>query len=152
MNLGDRRLAARGGTLYVRRTRKRTGGVWIEDTPKSVKSTRRVPLPGWLAAKLSAYLDTHPRGDDPDAPLFPGNYKGGHTHGRRNEGTRAARTPNWAESIEPTLFYKNVLKPALRAAGLPASEPARPERTEKDGTVVPPDAAGPTAVVTVRAA
>ena len=54
LNVGD----VRRGTLYVRRTRKRTGGAWVEDTPKSAKSTRRVPLPrgsrsGWPATSPS---------------------------------------------------------------------------------------------------
>jgi integrase len=133
LNLGDLRLTARGGTLQVRRTRKRTGGAWVEDTPKSVKSTRRVPIPGWLSERLADYLDAHPRATEPDAPLFPGKHKGGHTHGTRNAATLAARTPNWAEPIEPSLFYKNVLKPALRAAGLPVSEPARGDALAEHG-------------------
>jgi integrase len=51
LNVGDLRLTARGRRLSVVRTRKRSGGRWAEDTPKSVKSTRRVPLPGWLAER-----------------------------------------------------------------------------------------------------
>ncbi len=114
-------------------SRKRSGGQWIEDTPKSVKSTRRVPLPGWLAERMADYLRDHPHADDPAAPLFPGKYKGGHTHGKRTPGSRPARSANWAEPIEPTLFYKNVLKPALLAAGLPASTPARGDRPAEAG-------------------
>lgn len=133
LDLGDLRLTARGGTLRVQRTRKRTGGVWVTDTPKSTKSTRRVPLPGWLSERLSDYLETHPRYDDPHAPLFPGKHKGGHTHGTRNAATLAARTANWAEPIEPSLFYKNVLKPALRVAGLPVSSPATQDAPAEHG-------------------
>jgi hypothetical protein len=40
--------------------------------PKNWKSRRVVPLDGWLVDDLRAYLDTHPRRDDPEAPLFPG--------------------------------------------------------------------------------
>lgn len=126
LNVGDLRPTAHGGTVTVRRTRKRTGGAWVEDTPKSTKSTRRIPLPAWLAERLAAYLsDVHPNGDDPEAPLFPGKLKGGHTHGTRDASTRALGSANWTEPVEPSLFYKNVLKPALRVAGLPVSEPAR---------------------------
>lgn len=120
LNVGD----LRRGTVSIGRTRKRTGGAWVEDTPKSVKSTRRVPLPGWLAERMREYLSTHPHADVPTAPLFPGRFKGGHTHGTRDASKRALGTPNWAEPIEPTLFYKNVFRPALRAAGLPVSTPA----------------------------
>ena len=119
LNVGD----LRRGAVRVGRTRKRTGGAWFEDTPKSAKSTRRIPLPAWLNARLTAYLSSHPGQDDPAAPLFPGKLPGGHTHGTRNAATRALGTPDWSAPVEPSLFYKNVLKPALRAAGLPVSAP-----------------------------
>ncbi len=51
----------------------------------------------------------------------PAKLPGGHTHGTRDASTRALGTPDWSQQIEPSLFYKNVLKPALRAAGLPVS-------------------------------
>ena len=126
LNVGD----LRRGAVRVGRTRKRTGGTWVEDTPKSAKSTRRIPLPAWLADRLSRYLaDTHPRAEEPDAPLFPGKLPGGHTHGSETPGARALGTPDWSQPVEPSLFYKNVLKPALRAAGLPVSSPARSATT-----------------------
>lgn len=133
LNVGDLELGSPGappssstGGAYVRvhRTRQRVGGAWREDTPKSAKSTRRVPLPAELAERLRTYLTvTHPRAAEPDAPLWPGRLPGGHTHGRQTDRTRPTGTPNWTEPVEPSLFYKNVLKPALRAAGLPVSAP-----------------------------
>lgn len=120
--------AARPGR-HRHRTRTRTGGEWHTDTPKSAKSRRRIPLPGWLADRLRDYLAEHPRAAEPDAPLFPGRRKGGHTHGKSTPGARAVGTPDWTSPVEPSLFYKNVLKPALRSADLPTSEPARPETT-----------------------
>lgn len=122
LNVGDLHLG-RAPYVSVERTRKKTGGRWVEDTPKSVKSRRRVPLPTELATRLQAYLATHPRATEPKAPLWPGRFPGGYTHGTRSGAGRTARTPNWQEPVEPSLLYKNVLKPALRAAGLPVSEP-----------------------------
>jgi integrase-like protein len=63
------------GYVDVHRTRRKEHGAWVEDTPKSEKSTRRVNLPGWLAGDLHAYLTE--RNDDPTAPLFPGRRPGG---------------------------------------------------------------------------
>ena len=52
---------------------KRAGEGWIVGTPKSRRSRRSVPLPGWLAAKTADYLaHDHPRATEPDAPLWPG--------------------------------------------------------------------------------
>ena len=59
--------------------------------------------------------------------------KGGHTHGARTASTRELHTPNWAEPVEPSLFYKNVLKPAPVAAGLPVSTPARADTPAEKG-------------------
>jgi integrase len=123
LNVGDLHLD-RGPYVTVERTRKRSGAGWATDTPKSARSVRRVPLPVDLAARLQTYLTaTHPRASEPAAPLFPGRLKGGHTHGAQTAATRPTGTPNWSEPVEPSLFYKNVLKPALMAAGLPASAP-----------------------------
>lgn len=46
-------------------------------TPKSKKSIRTVPLPPWLAQRMSACLADHPRGNDPTAPLWPRRRQGG---------------------------------------------------------------------------
>jgi integrase len=127
LNVGDVRLwrstSGWGGYLDVHRTRRKVKGGWVEDTPKSERSNRRVDLQDWLAEDLHAYLTaTHPRGDDPDAPLFPGRRKGGYTHGRRGAkrtNSEAHAALNWREPVEPAAFYRNVFKPALAAAGLP---------------------------------
>ncbi|KXO87837.1 hypothetical protein AXK56_15790 [Tsukamurella pulmonis] len=60
------------GMVSVSRTKTRQGGEWVTGTPKSVRSTRVVPLDGWLADDLRTYLAGHPRRLDPSAPLFPG--------------------------------------------------------------------------------
>lgn len=137
LTVGDVHLNA-SPYISVQRTGKKRGGQWDIDTPKSAKSKRRVPLPVELAERLRTYLaNTHPAGTDPTAPLFPGRHKGGYTHGTRDASKRALGTANWTEPVEPSLFYKNVFKPALTAAGLPASAPAQPERVAPDGAVTP---------------
>jgi integrase len=109
--------------LEVRRTRRKVKGGWAEGTPKSEKSRRRVDLPNWLAEEMHDYLATHPRATEPTAPLFPNRRRGGYTHGARGskvEGSEAHGALDWSEPIEPSAFYRNVFKPALVAAGLPA--------------------------------
>lgn len=137
LDVGDLRLTAHpdgstSGSVAVRRTRKLVEREWRTDTPKSAKSTRRVPIADWLAEDLAAYLrDVHPYGDDPDAPLFPGRKVGGYSHGKNRKAPDAplAGAPQWRTSedewkpIEPSVFYRSVLKPALEAAGLPVSSP-----------------------------
>lgn len=111
------------GYVDVHRTRRKVKGGWVEDTPKSEESTRRVTLPPWLAADLHAYLTgTHERGDDPAAPLFPNRRAGGHTHGRRRkaDAVRNGEVFNWAEPVEPGTFYRRAFKNALEEAGLKA--------------------------------
>jgi integrase len=118
-------------SVNVRRTKTRRGGVWVAGTLKSKHSRRTVPLPGWLAARMRDYLDTvHPRADEPGAPLWPNRAVGG-----SRSAERLAVSPlDFSEPIDPTAFYKNVLRPALVAVGLPASQP---EHSRDDGTVVP---------------
>jgi integrase len=59
-------------SVRIERTKtkgKRTGEGWIVGTPKSKRSRRTVPLPGWLAAKMADYLaHDHTRTAEPDAP------------------------------------------------------------------------------------
>ena len=68
-------------SVRVERTKvksKRAGEGWIVGTPKSKRSRRTVPLPGWLAAKMADYLaHDHPRATEPDAPLWPGRAESG---------------------------------------------------------------------------
>jgi len=54
--------------------------------------------------------------------------------GSRTEGQPTTVSLDFSGPVEPTGFYQNELKPALRANGLPASTAAR---TNDDGSVVP---------------
>jgi len=65
------------GSVSVTRTRRAVAGGFEIGTPKSAKSRRVVPIDGWLADDLRAYLaNDHPHGNlvsadfDPTAPLF----------------------------------------------------------------------------------
>ncbi|MFF0099795.1 tyrosine-type recombinase/integrase [Micromonospora sp. NPDC005257] len=109
------------GYVDVHRTRRKEGGAWVVDTPKSEESTRRVELPPWLAEDLRSYLTgTHERADEPTAPLFP-NRKPGATYATNADGkkVREGFRLNWAEPVEPGAFYRNIFKKAVQAAGLP---------------------------------
>ncbi|AOS91784.1 MULTISPECIES: tyrosine-type recombinase/integrase [Mycobacterium] len=113
--------------IEIDRAKKRKGGVWVSDTLKSENSRRTVPLPGWLAARMEKYLLTeHPSGNpnSPDydryAPLWPNRALGG----ARRRGCRAVAPLDYSEPVDPGAFYKNLLRPALEAVGLPASRPA----------------------------
>ena len=106
--------------VKVARAKKRQGGRWVPAPLKSANSRRSVDLPGWLAVRLGDYLASHPRRDEATAPLWPNRVLGG----SRSKGQLTAVPLDFSEPVEPTGFYKNVLKPALRANGLPASTPA----------------------------
>lgn len=90
-------------------------------TPKSRKSRRSEPLPPWLSEKMRAYLADHPRADEPNAPLWPSRKNGG---GHRAAGERYAVPLDWSQPVFMGTFYESILKPALGAAGLPASRSA----------------------------
>lgn len=113
-------------SVHVRRAKKRKAaaqGGWVTAPLKSTRSNRVVPLPGWLAAKLADYLaTTHPHADNPTAPLWPNRALGG----ARRRGCRAVAPLDWAEPIDCGAYYRNLMKPALIAVGLPASKPATP--------------------------
>jgi integrase len=65
------------GHVEVRQTIRRVNGVWTVGTPKSVRSTRNVPLLSRsLIADLREYLLTHPRSGDGDALLWPARSNG----------------------------------------------------------------------------
>lgn len=98
--------------VSVRRTRQRSGGQWEIHTPKSGK-VRHVPIPGWLAADLQAYLGRHPRNADPEAPLWPGRRNG---DTERFAGGRGAVT--YDSPWQPGPFRRQ-FKAALVAVGLP---------------------------------
>lgn len=110
--------------IDVRRAKKRRDGKWVTDTLKSTKSRRTVPLPGWLAERMRDYLDnTHQAAGTPTAPLWPNRALGG----ARRRGCRAVAPLDFSEPVDPGAFYKNLLRPALEAVGLPASRPAMNE-------------------------
>jgi integrase len=109
-------------TVKVQRTKERKGGEWGTGTPKSKKSRRTVPVPGWLAAKLADFLaDTHPHADGPTAPLWPSRKNGG---GYRAVGERYEVPLDWSQPLAMGAFYDTIVKPALEGVGLPASRPA----------------------------
>lgn len=118
------------GTVHVRRTKERKNSKWITGTPKSKAGTRSVPLPGWLAEQMADYLNTHPREDDPSAPLWPSRKNGG---SNRPAGERYVVPHDWSKPLGMGTFYETIMKPALESVGLPASRPAS---TAIDGTAI----------------
>ena len=133
--LGDRRLGICAGCAgappkLLRSCRadqgkgEAAGEGWIVGTPKSKRSRRSVPLPGWLAAKMAHYLaHDHPRAAETDAPLWP------------SHAGRVARTGpptsewltalDWSQPVELGTFYRYTFARALQAVGLPVMAPAR---------------------------
>lgn len=57
------------GALHVQRTHRRAPTVY--DTPKTKGSRRPVPLTSATTELLREFVTSHPRTDDPTAPLFP---------------------------------------------------------------------------------
>jgi integrase len=117
-------------TVHVRRAKKRHAGEWTTDTLKSARSRRDVPLPPWLATRLVGYLtNTHPRSAEPHAPLWPNRALGG----ARRRGCKAVASLDFTEPCDMGAYYKNLLKPALEAVGLPASKPATADAAAVEG-------------------
>lgn len=130
LEVGDVVFAPGRASVNVRRAKKRRAGEWTTDTLKSVKSARTVPMPPWLAERMTDYLaKTHPAAGMPHAPLWPNRALGG----SRRRGCLAVVPLDFSEPVDPGAFYKNLLRPALEVVGLPASRPAR---TREDGTTV----------------
>ncbi|MDX3522050.1 site-specific integrase [Streptomyces scabiei] len=99
------------GEVQVRRTvRRAKGGEWLYTSPKSKKSVRDVPLPGSLRTELRAWLEAHPRREDPAAPLWPGS---------RNTGKGGE--VDWSRTFDINNMCKRYFRPAVRkgAAGIP---------------------------------
>ena len=109
LNIGDVKLRTCTSTAPARRPR----AAGRSTCPKTHGSDREVPLPGWLANDLAAYLAAHPRRHDPDAPLWPGRH--------RYPDLLTYGVLNWDEPWERGVFSKAVFKPALARAGLPAT-------------------------------
>lgn len=77
-----------------------------------------MPLPGWLGKRMRDYLDTtNPHADEPTAPVWPNRALGG----SRRRGKLAVAPLDYSEPVDPGAFYKNLLRAALEAVGLPAS-------------------------------
>ena len=114
-------------SVRVERTKtkgKRAGDGWIIGTPKSKRSRRTVPLPGWLAAKMDDYLaQDHPRAGEPNAPLWPAHAGRAARAGRAADEWRTAL--DWSDPIELGTFYRYTFANALRAVGLPVTTPAK---------------------------
>ncbi len=98
------------GHVDVRRTLDRFGGKWRVGTPKSARSTRKVPLLNrTLRAELREYVLAHPHSGDPEALFWPG----------RTVGSAAL---DWDGVLDIRSFRRNYFGPALVEAGM---EPMR---------------------------
>ncbi len=98
------------GHVEVRRTLQRVKGGWAYGSPKSVRSTRDVPLPRGLLTDLAAYLEGHPLRTNPDALLWPGRVAGnGPRHGELDFGLQ----------FDVGSVYRYYFKPALVRLVLP---------------------------------
>ena len=106
------------GSVRVERTKTRRHREWVTGTPKSKTSRRTVPLPPWLAARMTDYLVTlHPSAHVPEAVLWP----------RRLQGNHVVKPPlDWSAPLDLNGLQSKIIRPALEAIGLPASRPARP--------------------------
>jgi integrase len=113
------------GSVRVQRTKSRRKREWVTGTPKSKTSKRTVPLPPWLATRMAAYLAEHPAADTPTAVLWPSRGPG--------NGTRKPQL-DWSAPLDLNGLQAKIIRPALEAIGLPASQPAS---TAEDGTVLP---------------
>jgi integrase len=101
-------------SVRVERTAQRAKGEgWSYASPKSDRSTRSVPLRTGLVDELEAYLAEHPRRDEPTAPLWPGRLRGGYGDGKSGL--------DYERLFDHQSFYRYYFKPALSAAGLPAT-------------------------------
>jgi integrase len=97
--------------IEVRRTLVRTSDGWKEDSPKSEKSIRSVPLRRALADNLADYLAEHPNKHLPTAPLWPGRNYGG--YGAFRGGL------DWSKRIDYESFYRRRFRAAAETIGHP---------------------------------
>jgi integrase len=96
--------------VEVRRTVQRTKGGWTLGTPKSARSVRDVPLPGFLVQELTEYLAGHPHRADPSAALWPGRLQGGHGANRN--------AVDWSRPFDVSSLYRYYFKPTLSKLGI----------------------------------
>ena len=89
---------------------------WIVGLPKSGKPRiEPVPIPSALADALVDYVALHPRGEEADAPFWPGRK----IVALNRNGARSAI--DYDQPWTPAVFYKRLFKPAVVAAGLPSA-------------------------------
>lgn len=104
LRIRDVNLAA--GHVEVRQTVKRLNGAWAVGTPKSVRSTRNVPLLSRaLVAELRELLVAHPASGDPNALFFPGN-------------AHASRRLNWTQPLDTGRVRRYHLVPTAQRLGI----------------------------------
>jgi integrase len=96
--------------IDVKRTLVRTQDGWREDSPKSEKSIRSVPLRREMAEQLAEYLAQHPNVADPTASLWPGRFYGGYGDWRG--------ALDWSKRMDYDSFYRNRFRPAANKLGL----------------------------------
>jgi integrase len=106
LQVGD--VDLRRNTLHVRRTVLDLNGL-AYDTPKTSGSTRTVPLTPSIVDNLADYLATHPRRDEPEAPLFPGTKRGN------------TFRLDWDKVLRHSAMYGRHFRPAVARAKLPRS-------------------------------
>ncbi|OZG27698.1 site-specific integrase [Williamsia sp. 1138] len=124
LEIGDLDLTDRSGALgsvSITRTKTRRKGGWEVGTPKSVRSTRIVPIDGWLADDLRTYLAGHPRRLDPAAPLFPGRMTRADAKAAGVNANDPTATVKWSEPINTDNVSDRYYTPALAAVGAPAA-------------------------------
>lgn len=124
LEIGDLDLPERSGALgsvSITRTKTRRKGGWEVGTPKSVRSTRIVPIDGWLADDLRAYLAGHPRRLDPSAPLFPGRMTRAEAKAAGVNANDPTATVKWTEPINTDSVSDRYYTPALHAVGAPSA-------------------------------
>ncbi|WP_158599283.1 tyrosine-type recombinase/integrase [Williamsia muralis] len=122
LELGDLDLPERSGapgSVSVTRTKTRRRGGWEVGTPKSARSTRVVPIDGWLADDLRAYRASHPRRLDPAAPLFPGRMSRAEAKAAGVNANDPTATVKWSEPINTDNVSDHYYTPALAAVGVP---------------------------------
>ncbi|MDA4105709.1 tyrosine-type recombinase/integrase [Mycolicibacterium holsaticum] len=119
-----------GSVRVERASIRRKGKLTTGETKTGVH--RAVPLPSWLAARMTDYLATvHERANDPSAPLWPNRVQGG----ARRKGKHTAALLDWSEPVELRSFARRTLRDACEAVGIPVGT-AR--KVDADGTVTPP--------------
>lgn len=106
LRVGDVQLAGRH--VLVRQTVQRLKGQgWVVGTPKSIRSTREVPLLDKnLILDLRIYLAGHPKRHDPEALFWPGRAPG-------------SRETDHNRVLDGSTFLRNYFNPAVEGAGLP---------------------------------